>query len=328
MGACSSSPANQPKTQGQRKAQAPPKAADPKPITKKDSVRQEPPKEEPKVEAKPKINEKDWAGEISIRTLQKETITVKASADLLVFQLKELISKEAGLAPRDHMLLLEDKPDELLDTMTLKDCGVYQNSFLVIRERPQEASIHSSTSVSEEDVPVVPWEGNLIVKTLVHSNNWQITDVNNDTLVSEVKEMLCQKQQRYEPNTFTLVFAGKTMKDKHPLSRYRISEGSTLVLVHTSAAKSPKADKGQPWSGLFGVKTLTGDTLNLVTSSSETVLGLKKKIAERKDGNELWVESLQRLVYEGDELQDDRELSTYGIQQTSLVVVLLKRRRK
>ena len=290
--------------------------------------------EQKKEEAKPivseiveEVNPKEWTGDLIIKTLKKETITVKSSAEMKVIELKGLIAKEIGMSIDQQLILHEDNTDELDDDQTLKQCGVLQTSFLVVRDRPKEVSEHSATSVTDDGIQMAPWEGNIMIKTLVHSNNWQLTDVNNETLVSDLKEMI-HKQQDHEPSTFTLVFGGKTMKEKHPLSRYKISEGSTIVLVNISNTKSPKAEKGKPWKGLFGVKTLTGDTLNLVTASSETVLTLKKKIAERKNGNELWVESLQRLVFDGEELQNDKELGAYGIAQASLLVVLLRRRRQ
>ena len=59
------------------------------------------------------------------------------------------------------------------------------------------------------------------------------------------------------------------------------------------------------------IKTLNGKTLTIEVGESDTVCNVKAKIEER----EAIAHELQRLIYAGKQLEDDRPLSDYLIHQ-------------
>ena len=68
------------------------------------------------------------------------------------------------------------------------------------------------------------------------------------------------------------------------------------------------------------VKTLTGRTITISVSLSDTINNLKHKIAEKLD---LPVEE-QRLIHAGKQLEDDLTLRDYGIQRDSTIHLALR----
>jgi len=70
------------------------------------------------------------------------------------------------------------------------------------------------------------------------------------------------------------------------------------------------------------VKTLTGKSIVTDVDTTDTVLTLKKMVAD-KEGIPV---DQQRLIYGGKQLEDSRQLSDYNIQRDSTVHLVLRLR--
>ena len=70
------------------------------------------------------------------------------------------------------------------------------------------------------------------------------------------------------------------------------------------------------------VITLTGANITIEVESSDTIEALKLRIQE-KEGTPI---EQQRLIFEGEQLEDGRILADYNIQQDNTIKLLLKLR--
>ena len=103
------------------------------------------------------------------------------------------------------------------------------------------------------------------------------------------------------------------LKEDRTLFDYNIKEYSTLVLAeHLPVGDQIKIEIG----------TLTGKTVDLPTSSFATVQCVKEKVQEREG----IPPDQQRLIYSGQQLEDDHLLAFYNISNGSKVHLVLRLR--
>ncbi|KXS97710.1 hypothetical protein AC578_8841 [Pseudocercospora eumusae] len=119
-------------------------------------------------------------------------------------------------------------------------------------------AINSAPSGINEAVPI-------LVKTLTGKTNF--LTVRPSALVSAVKAQI-HRQEDIPPDRQRLIFSGKHLEDARSLASYNIDRDSTLHLVLT-----PGNTKMEIY-----IKTLTGKTLTLQTTTHATVNELKSQI--------------------------------------------------
>ncbi|KAK7108511.1 polyubiquitin-like [Littorina saxatilis] len=146
------------------------------------------------------------------------------------------------------------------------------------------------------------------VKTLVGKT---ITvEVSPSDTVATVKAKVEEKEPDFPQHKQRLLYGRDVqMDDGRSLTSYSVKDGDTLHLLIRSVVPMQ----------IF-VKSLIGKTVTLDVNASDTVLQLKRQVEEREE----IPPDMQRLIFNGKQLEDERTLASYNITRLATLHLLMR----
>ena len=241
-----------------------------------------------------------------------------------------------------EIIELEDAPapgnDSGLDDRVLEDIELYHSIQVVLLQAYDDGMIDTSAPSQAlpqdpmlADSTASPASMQIFVRNLLGKTTTLQVDP-SDT-IEVVKEMICQKEG-VPQNEQRLIFSGRQLEDHKTVRDYNIQKDNTLHLVLRLRSKTGRAAKiseteyEQTTNSTVGdnievfLKTLTGKTSEFHCQSSDTVESLKAKVK--------WKESIpvdqQRLIFNGQTLEDDSRLFEHSIRDGSTIHLVLRLR--
>lgn len=240
---------------------------------------------------------------IFVKTRTRKTvIPLDVEPEDTIQNVKRKIVAEVRIPVDQQRLTFEDK--------TLKDDAVYAGTNLILNDEVltddrtlKDYDIQAGSTIHLfclllGRIHVKPQTGKMITLEVVP-----------EVTIENVKKMCEEKGEAVECTR--IVYAGKTLEDKHTLGHYNIQRESILRLIST------RRDSVMP----ILLQTLTGKTITLEVAPQDTIDAVKKEV--------FWKEGMtvehQSLFYAGKKLDDRKTLKDYNITRSSVLNLILNK---
>ncbi|KAL4439307.1 hypothetical protein ABPG74_016970 [Tetrahymena malaccensis] len=155
-------------------------------------------------------------------------------------------------------------------------------------------------------------EMNITIKTLA-GLQYDLGADGEDT-ISKLKQKL-SSLSGVESEFQSLIYAGSQLKDNFTLNQYKIKDDDTIHLILQQGAKIKSNPVYQDSEIQIYIKTLTGQTIALKCKLNQTVDWLKNQISDQTKISP----SQQKLIYGGQQLEDEKQLYFYNLQKDCVV---------
>ena len=227
----------------------------------------------------------------------RETFPLWVNGSYTVSRVKEMIAEKKAIEPRLQQIYFARTL--LDDDRTLRDYTIETNHMLHVQVvRPP--SLHFTVTLQGRESS--PLECDELA-------NMKIQDLKS---ILSNKFTACITRQQ-------LFFEGCELEDSRKLSECGIGDGSNLDLIISEPTLLTSLSDGAGRAVLF-VKTLTGKTVMVDASPTDTVLSLKEQIHE-KEGVAV---AHQCLVCGGKVLDNQSTVSECGMQNQSMLHLVLR----